>query len=133
MTSPIKKRIEALEATEADASSKRKQRAKPLSGIDIVDVMKARKDQDRILKARLKQIQNEVDKLMDEHDRISDVLGIKRDDDQQEPDVVLPDGFNADAIGRVIGYKCADCGSTLGPNSQGDCQGCGAGPFEQAR
>lgn len=111
---------------EPGAPRQRRQRAS-IEGMDLGVVMKARKEQDRVLKARLKQIDSEINALMGEHDRISDVLGITRGaDDAPAPHV-------GEAEKQLFEYTCADCGSHAGPNSKGDCAGCGAGPFEQAR
>jgi len=113
--------------TEAPAPRPRRQRAST-DGMDLSAVMKARKEQDRVLKARLKQIDKEISVLMNEHDEICDVLGIERpgNEQQAEPQRDEPEQTQHE-------YTCADCGSHAGPNAKGDCATCGAGPFEQAK
>jgi hypothetical protein len=115
-------------STEIPTPRQRQPRAKPLDGVSLVEVMKARKEQDRVLKARLKQIDKEISALMNEHDEICDVLGIERssNEPQAEQQRDEPDTPRYE-------YTCADCGSHAGPNVKGDCATCGAGPFEQAR
>jgi ribosomal protein L37E len=112
---------------ETPAPRPRRQRANA-EDIDLGAVMKARKEQDRILRARLKQIDKEINVLMNEHDEICDVLGIERpvSEQQAEPSRDEPDKPQYE-------YTCADCGSHAGPDPKGDCATCGAGPFEQAR
>lgn len=97
-------------------------------GMDLSSVMKARKEQDRVLNARLKQIDREIDKLMREHEEISEVLGIKRAGSEQP---AAPERDEPEA--QQYEYTCADCGSHAGPDHKGDCKSCGAGPFEQVK
>lgn len=114
----------------------RKLRAKPLDGVNLTDVIKARKEQDRVLHARLKQIDSEIKTLMTEHEKISMVLGIDPNspaDDPPSSPTGNAFGLSEEELRDVGGYKCADCGSAAGPNARGDCASCGAGPFEQAR
>ena len=101
-------------------------RAKPLDGVNINAVMKERQQQDRVLHARLKQIDGEIEKLMNEHDTISTILGIKKDEQTDPPHV-------GEAEKQLFEYTCADCGGHAGPSTRGDCGNCGAGPFEQAK
>lgn len=114
-----------IEHAEPRAPRPRRERS-PIDGMDLSSVMKARKEQDRVLHARLKQIDREIDKLMREHEEISEILGIKREDAPADPprDVVE---------GQRWEHTCADCGGHSGPNARGDCTDCGAGPFEQAK
>ena len=90
--------------------------------------MKARKEQDRVLRARLKHIDGEISILMNEHDKICDVLGIERagSEPPAAPERDEPEQQQHE-------YTCADCGSHAGPDHKGDCKSCGAGPFEQAK
>lgn len=106
----------------------RRQRAST-DGMDLGAVMKARKEQDRVLKARLKQIDKEISVLMNEHDEICDVLGIERPGGEQQAE----QPHVGEAEKQLFEYTCADCGSHAGPDHKGDCKSCGAGPFEQAK
>lgn len=112
-------------AADREPRKSRAPRAKPLDGVNLRDVMKARAEQDRVLKARLKQIDGEISKLMTEHEQISMVLGIERPVDE------VAVSNNRDEVKHE--FTCADCGGHSGPNARGDCTDCGAGPFEQAR
>lgn len=105
----------------------RRQRTDDLDGINLNAVMKARKEQDRILRARLKQIDGEISMLMNEHDKICDVLGIERAGNEPPPPPAREEPEQQHE------YTCADCGSHAGPDHKGDCKSCGAGPFEQAK
>ena len=107
----------------------RRQRTSP-DDIDLTAVMKARKEQDRVLRARLKHIDGEISILMNEHDKICDVLGIERAGNEPPPP---PAREAREDPEQQHEYTCADCGSHAGPNAKGDCATCGAGPFEQVR
>lgn len=118
-----------IEHADADQPPKRtRQPRKPLDGVSIRDVMKARAEQDRVLHARLKQINSEIELLMNEHDKISEILGIERPVDE-----VAISNSRGEVEQQQHEYTCADCGGHAGPNARGDCGNCGAGPFEQAQ
>lgn len=114
-------------AEQREPRTPRPRRERPSTeGMDLGSVMKARKEQDRVLHARLKQIDREIDKLMREHEEISDILGIKKEEPQDPP-------RDEGGTEQHHEYTCADCGSHIGPDVKGDCASCGAGPFEQAK
>lgn len=116
-----------IEPAEPRAPRQRRERSS-IDGMDLSSVMKARKEQDRVLHARLKQIDREIDKLMREHEEIIEILGIKREDAPAPADRDV----SADDKPKWQ-HTCADCGGHAGPNARGDCGDCGAGPFEQAK
>lgn len=116
-------------AIEPTPRPRRQRQRASIDGMDFSAVIKARKKQDRVLHARLKEIDREIDKLMREHEQISELLGLASKEDASDDHSQISNGMQAQAYE----FTCADCGSHAGPNSRGDCAKCGAGPFEQAR
>jgi|694.fasta_scaffold00779_63 hypothetical protein len=116
--------------------AKKKPVAAPLAAVPLTEVIKARKAQDNALRARLKVLDREISKLMGEYDQIAGILGIVKQSDNEPPappvTVYAWGPSPPETQPSETAYKCADCGSSIGPNAKNECDACGAYPFEQA-